>query len=127
MELARERDPFAVEAVERFGHPVEREEADVEGLERMRRARAAVEPAIEEYRVQMAHRRADLEAVDDADETLRGYEEAGLLADFAGDVLGGRLAHVAEAGGIPPATSGPLDEQDFVALVEDDRATSDAR
>src|ERR1700680_146444 len=91
----------------------------------MQRSRTAVEPAIEEYRVEMAHGRADLEAVDDPAQARGCHDKAGLLAHLPCDVLGGRFADVAKAGRIPPASAGPLNQENLVALVEDDRTASD--
>ena len=87
---------------------------------------AAVEAAIEEHRIEVAHRRADFEAVEDADQSGGRDDEAGFLGDLADDIFGGAFADVAEASRIPPAPGRALNHKEFVAVIEDDRTTPDA-
>jgi hypothetical protein len=67
VELSRERDPFAARTVQRFRYAVEREKSHFQCFERMRGQFAAVDAAIEEHRIDVACRRAQLEAVGYAD------------------------------------------------------------
>jgi len=71
VKLARKRDPFAARTMQRFGYPLEREESHFQCFERMRVQFAAVDAAIEEKRIDMTCRRAQLEAVSYADQPKR--------------------------------------------------------